>query len=175
MCPSKDLTTTPRQRIALRREMEHARSVGDVALLTELEDEYAYDAVDTCAVDGMCQTACPVLINTGDLVKRLRADNAGRLAGKGWATAAKHWAGTTRAASVALTTAGRLPSALVTAPNKLGRKVIDEDSVPLWSPELPAGGRPRQLVTGQTRETVGSGDPSAGGGQGSETRSADAV
>ena len=33
----------------------------------------SYDGVDTCAVDGMCQTACPVLINTGDLVKRLRA------------------------------------------------------------------------------------------------------
>ena len=33
----------------------------------------------------MCQTACPVLINTGDLMKRLRADNAGKLAAKGWA------------------------------------------------------------------------------------------
>ena len=140
VCPSKDLTTTPRQRIVLRREMEHARSVGDVALLTELQDEYEYDAVDTCAVDGMCQTACPVLINTGDLVKRLRADNAGRLAGKGWATAAKHWAGTTRAASAALTTAGKLPARLVTVPNRLGRKVIDADTLPLWSPELPAGG-----------------------------------
>ena len=36
--------------------------------------EYGYDGVDTCAVDGMCQTACPVLINTGDLVRRLRAE-----------------------------------------------------------------------------------------------------
>ena len=51
----------------------------------------------------MCQTACPVLINTGDLVKRLRADDAGKLAAKGWTTAAKHWAGATRAASAALT------------------------------------------------------------------------
>ena len=41
--------------------------------------------IDTCAVDGMCQTACPVLINTGDLIKRLRADNAGKPAPKGWA------------------------------------------------------------------------------------------
>ncbi len=143
VCPSKDLTTTPRQRIALRREMEHARSVGDVTLLTELQDEYEYDAVDTCAVDGMCQTACPVLINTGDLVKRLRADNAGRLAGKGWTTAARHWAGVTRAASVALTTAGKLPAVLVTAPNTLGRRVIDADTLPLWSPDLPAGGTRR--------------------------------
>ena len=75
------------------------------------EQEYEYDAIDTCAVDGMCQTACPVSINTGDLMKRLRADNAGKIAQKGWTTAAKHWAGTTRAASVALTAAGKLPDA----------------------------------------------------------------
>ena len=29
----------------------------------------------TCAVDGMCATQCPVDINTGDLVKRLRQEN----------------------------------------------------------------------------------------------------
>ena len=49
----------------------------------QLQQEYEYDAIDTCAVDGMCQTACPVLINTGDLMKRLRADNAGKLAAQG--------------------------------------------------------------------------------------------
>ena len=35
----------------------------------------------------MCQTACPVLINTGDLMKRLRADNAGKLRSEGLAAA----------------------------------------------------------------------------------------
>jgi D-lactate dehydrogenase len=143
VCPSKDVTTTPRQRIVLRREMQRAQSDGDTALLAQLQSEYEYDAVDTCAVDGMCQTACPVLINTGDLVKRLRADNAGNVASKGWRTAAKHWAGTTRAASLALTAAAKLPDGLVTGPNRSGRKVIDPDTLPLWSPELPGGGRQR--------------------------------
>ena len=83
VCPSRDLTTTPRQRIVLRREMQRAEAGGDVALLAQLQQEYEYDAIDTCAVDGMCQTACPVLINTGDLMKRLRADNAGKLRGEG--------------------------------------------------------------------------------------------
>ena len=145
VCPSRDLTTTPRQRIVLRREMQRAESSGDTALLHQLQQEYEYDAIDTCAVDGMCQTACPVLINTGDLMKRLRADNAGKLAAKGWGAAAKHWAGTTRAASLALTATRKLPSGLVTGPNRLGRKLIDPDTLPLWSPELPGGGRcPRQ-------------------------------
>jgi Fe-S oxidoreductase len=30
--------------------------------------------IDTCATDGMCATACPVGIDTGALVKRLRAE-----------------------------------------------------------------------------------------------------
>jgi D-lactate dehydrogenase len=143
VCPSKDVTTTPRQRIVLRREMQAAAAKGDIALLTQLQQEYEYDAVDTCAVDGMCQTACPVLINTGDLVKRLRADNAGKLAAKGWLTAAKHWAGATRAASTALTLTAKLPAPAVVGPNRLARSVIDKDVLPLWSPELPAGGRQR--------------------------------
>ena len=151
VCPSRDLTTTPRQRIVLRREMQRAESSGDTALLHQLQQEYEYDAIDTCAVDGMCQTACPVLINTGDLMKRLRADNAGKLAAKGWGAAAKHWAGTTRAASLALTATRKLPSALVTGPNRLGRKLIDPDTLPLWSPELPGGGRARAKGHGGER------------------------
>ncbi|MET0967081.1 MAG: FAD-binding and (Fe-S)-binding domain-containing protein [Nakamurella sp.] len=143
VCPSKDVTTTPRQRIVLRREMQIASAAGDLALLEQLQREYEYDAVDTCAVDGMCQTACPVLINTGDLVKRLRADNAGKLAAKGWATAAKHWAGATRAASAALTATAKLPPPLIVGPNRLARTVIDKDVLPLWSAELPAGGQQR--------------------------------
>ncbi len=143
VCPSRDLTTTPRQRIVLRREMARAAADGDDALLAELQDDYEYAAVDTCAVDGMCQTACPVLINTGDLVKRLRAENAGRVAGRAWGVAARHWDVTTRAAGAALTTAQKVPDALVRKPNLLLRKVIDHDVLPLWSPELPAGGPSR--------------------------------
>ncbi|HEY4992103.1 MAG TPA: FAD-binding and (Fe-S)-binding domain-containing protein [Nakamurella sp.] len=162
VCPSRDLTTTPRQRIVLRREMRRAESAGDTALLRTLQREYEYDAIDTCAVDGMCQTACPVLINTGDLMKRLRADNAGTLAAKGWQAAAKHWAGTTQAASVALTVAGRLPDGLVSGPNRLGRRMIDPDSLPLWSPELPRGGPPRTVTRSTGNATVGTGESGRG-------------
>src|SRR5699024_3512931 len=70
VCPSRDVTTTPRQRIVLRREMDAARHRGDDALVAELEEQYEYDAIDTCAADCMCATACPVGIDTGQLVKR---------------------------------------------------------------------------------------------------------
>jgi len=89
-CPSRDLTTTPRQRIVLRREMARLESGrGNRELLAALKTDFPYAALDTCAVDGLCATACPVGIDTGQLTKRFRrlrhssaAQNmAGRVAG----------------------------------------------------------------------------------------------
>ncbi|WP_436789980.1 FAD-binding and (Fe-S)-binding domain-containing protein [Yinghuangia sp. YIM S10712] len=143
VCPSRDLTTTPRQRIVLRREMARARTNGDTALLARLNSEYRYDAVDTCAVDGMCQTACPVLIDTGDLTRRLRAEHTGRTEQKAWATAARHWDGTTRTAAGALTAARAVPAVLPQAASAGGRALLGKDTVPAWSSELPRGGTRR--------------------------------
>jgi D-lactate dehydrogenase len=72
-CPSQDLTLTPRQRIVVRREMVRLKEQGgDPELARALEATFPYMALDTCAVDGLCATACPVSINTGDLTKRFR-------------------------------------------------------------------------------------------------------
>src|SRR5258705_3561806 len=62
---------TPRQRIALRREM--ARQKGDSAMLAQLKRKYQYDGIETCAGDGMCSIPCPIGINTGALIKEFRA------------------------------------------------------------------------------------------------------
>jgi len=74
-CPSRNLTTTPRRRIVIRRELKKMEQNGDKANYKILLDQYQYDGLDTCAVDGLCATACPVDINTGDLIKRLRREN----------------------------------------------------------------------------------------------------
>ncbi len=144
VCPSKDLTLTPRQRIVALRAMEQARADGDTALAKALEADYDYDAVDTCAVDGMCQTACPVDINTGNLVKHLRRDAAGKLENGVWEMAAKHWGAATRGAGLALDVAAKVPSGVVLPANTLGRRLLGEDTLPLYSPELPSGGRGRR-------------------------------
>ncbi|GAA4991092.1 FAD-binding and (Fe-S)-binding domain-containing protein [Yinghuangia aomiensis] len=141
-CPSKDLTTTPRQRIVLRREIERAHIGGDHALARALEDDYAYDAIDTCAVDGMCETACPVLINTGDLVRRLRTDRRTTAERATWTFAAKHWGGTTRTMSAALKVAAALPDGVASAATRAARALLGADAVPLWTPDLPRGGGP---------------------------------
>ncbi|TCK21169.1 FAD-binding and (Fe-S)-binding domain-containing protein [Pseudonocardia endophytica] len=140
VCPSRDVTLTPRQRIVLRRERERALQAGDHALVAELDEAYRYDGVDTCAVDGMCATACPVLINTGDLVRRLRAERPQKTAARGWAFAAKHWGATTRLAGTALSVAGALPGGAAGKVTTALRKVADPEQVPMWSPDLPSSG-----------------------------------
>ena len=144
VCPSRNVTLTPRQRIVTLRAIEQAKLDGDHALATELEKDYDYEAVQTCAVDGMCQTVCPVNINTGSLMKRIRRDEAGPVEKVLWNVAAKNWGTLTRGAGLALDAIRHLPAGLVLAPNKLARAALGADTVPLYSPELPAGGSSRK-------------------------------
>lgn len=139
-CPSKSITLTPRQRIVLRRDMAWAQEQGEEELLRELRADYDYDGLQTCAVDGMCGVACPVDINTGDLVRRLRAEEANRAEGAVWDAAATHWGTVTRAGGVALTVADALPAALVRGATQLGRAILGADTVPLYDSGLPRGG-----------------------------------
>jgi D-lactate dehydrogenase len=74
VCPSRRLTLTPRQRIVVRREMVRQEAQGGGEVLRSLIRDFQYAGIDTCAGDGMCSTACPVKIDTGKLVKRLRGE-----------------------------------------------------------------------------------------------------
>lgn len=74
-CPSRDITLTPRKRIVVRRELLRLKNKGYNPQYKELLNQYQYEGMETCAVDGLCATACPVDINTGDLIKRLRREN----------------------------------------------------------------------------------------------------
>jgi len=143
-CPSKDLTITPRQRIVLRRERERARLAGDQDLVRELDREYAYDGLDSCAADGMCQTACPVSINTGELVKRLRAERGGPVTAAGWTAAARHWGTATRAGAIALSTAAAMPASVTELATRAARSALGADNVPRYQAGLPGGGTPRR-------------------------------
>ena len=75
-CPSRRLTLTPRQRIVVQRELARIRLAGsDSPEADSISNDFSYAGIDTCAADGLCATACPVGINTGDFVKHLRADS----------------------------------------------------------------------------------------------------
>jgi D-lactate dehydrogenase len=104
VCPSRHLTTTPRQRIVLRREI--ARQPEGSPLRQTLEEEYSYDGLETCAADGSCRLACPLGIDTGKLVKELREERHSAFA-EAWALrGAKRWSGVEKASRAALRVGG---------------------------------------------------------------------
>ncbi len=106
VCPSRNLTTTPRQRIVLRREI--ARQPDGSALRRALESEYEYDGLDTCAADGSCRLACPLGIDTGKLVKELREERHSPRAEALALRGAKSWGAVERASRAALRLGGPL-------------------------------------------------------------------
>jgi len=109
ICPSKNLTLTPRKRIVMQRELVLAKAAGNTSLAREIEKEFAYDGNDTCAVDGMCATTCPLSINTGSLVRELREEKAFPIAKTAWKLAASNWSLFTQAAGSALKIANLVP------------------------------------------------------------------
>jgi D-lactate dehydrogenase len=77
-CMSNDFTLSARQRIVIWREIsELRRTAPDAPRLKKLERMYAYYGDQTCAADGLCALSCPVEINTGLLIKDLRARQTG--------------------------------------------------------------------------------------------------
>ncbi len=106
VCPSRNLTTTPRQRIVLRREI--ARQPEGSPLRRVLEEEYSYDGLDTCAADGSCRLACPLGIDTGKLVKELREEKHSPRAEALALRGAKSWGSVERASRAALRLGGPL-------------------------------------------------------------------
>ena len=150
VCPSRDLTTTPRQRIALRREM--ARQRARLARpARRCSSEYEYDAIQTCAADGTCSLACPVGIDTGALVKQLarapalRARRAHRarartpLRRRG-ARGARRAAGGARAAKASRRAAWP----------RCARAATSDELVPDWPQAMPAPAAARLPATSRT-------------------------
>ncbi|MEU3772571.1 FAD-binding and (Fe-S)-binding domain-containing protein [Streptomyces sp. NPDC032472] len=148
-CPSKDLTTTPRQRIVLRREVMRQQPGSQV--LDGLLESYGYDAVDTCAGDSTCMLACPVGIDTGALVRDFRHRRHGPREERAAELAARRFAAVEGAARLAVAAADRvtglvgdrLPAAVAGAV----RRAVRPDLVPQWLPQLPGAAARRAPAT----------------------------
>ena len=152
-CPSREISLTPRQRIVVRREMARLEANHeDPALLSSLREAFPYMALDTCAVDGLCATACPVSIDTGQLTKRFRRASHGRRAQKLALTVARNFATLEPVMRVALR-AGHLVQSI------FGPRVMPFVTRLLkpigpgheWSPEMPKAAKaplPRTSLEG---------------------------
>ncbi|MFF9896873.1 FAD-binding and (Fe-S)-binding domain-containing protein [Streptomyces longispororuber] len=149
-CPSEDLTTTPRQRIVLRREM--MRQAPGSAVEDGLVAAYGYDAVDTCAGDSTCRLACPVGIDTGALMKSFRHDRHSPREERVAELAARRFKQVEASARLAVAAAGavravvgaRTGDRVLSAVTRAARRAVRPDLVPAWLPRLP-GAAPRRL------------------------------
>src|SRR5262245_43330275 len=134
VCPSRHLTTTPRQRIVIRREMAR-QPVGSPVQLTLLE-QYEYDGIQTCAADGTCQIACPLGIDTGKLVKEFRQREHTPRAQRQGVKAAERFGRLERLARTALRT-GAAAAPLMRAASTATRALVSDDVVPTWPSNMP--------------------------------------
>ncbi|MGE4535242.1 FAD-binding and (Fe-S)-binding domain-containing protein [Halomonas sp.] len=153
VCPSRDLTLTPRQRIVITRELARLEAQGaaasddDVARLAALRADLDHAVDATCAVDGLCETRCPVGINTGDLVRDMRRRRLGHHAGLARRLGA-HFDGVTRAARGTLRLAGaanRLLGDGVMGAISQGVRRLSGERLPQWTPALPQAAPVRVL------------------------------
>ncbi|BAK75602.1 FAD linked oxidase domain protein [Pseudogulbenkiania sp. NH8B] len=148
MCPSRAITLTPRQRIVANREMAALRSAGDAPdRLAELEALYQYAGDDTCTTCGLCETACPVGINTGKLTTQIRQghqSDSGRAAAN-WL--AGHYDSATRGARLGLTlldATHAVAGDAATGAVMRGLRRVFGRRVPHWTPYFPrAAAKPR--------------------------------
>lgn len=85
VCPSKNITLTPRQRIAVHREIERlkaksAKTAQELEELDLLESEYGYFGVSTCATCSMCSTLCPLEIDSAKIAVQYKNAAASKIA-----------------------------------------------------------------------------------------------
>jgi len=72
-CVAEGLTLSPRQRVASFREMERLKTTGEAPhIAAEMQKQYKYWGIETCATDSLCAIKCPVKVDTGKLIKELR-------------------------------------------------------------------------------------------------------
>ena len=149
VCPSRNVTMTPRQRIALRREM--TRQKADSAMLAQLQREYQYDGIETCAGDGTCAIPCPIGINTGALIKEFRALENSPTAEAVALRLAQNWKAVERLSRASLWGAHVFSSVFgvkpLTALTAAARSVVSPDLVPAVPGPMPraASGLPTKL------------------------------
>ncbi|MCG3863487.1 MULTISPECIES: FAD-binding and (Fe-S)-binding domain-containing protein [unclassified Photobacterium] len=150
VCPSRNLSLTPRQRNTVFREISRLRKTNeDPSRLAQMEKTYRYYGLDTCAATGLCADRCPVGINTGELVRKLRqnhTDRAKKIAN--WT--ADHFSTVTMVAKTGLTVAGGMHKVLGTKNMRKLTKAaykLSGHRIPMWSSHMPLAAKSTEILT----------------------------
>ncbi|HJU71897.1 MAG TPA: FAD-binding and (Fe-S)-binding domain-containing protein [Paucimonas sp.] len=138
LCPSHRLTLSPRQRIVSWRELSRRTAAGEGA--ADVGTDFAYFGLDTCAGCGLCSTACPVGIDTGELTRLLRGRGMGNTGRQVAQLTADHFGKVTTLSRMGLAV-GHAVSGVV------GENLLSRLSRGAWKKTMPQAGKapvPRQ-------------------------------
>lgn len=132
VCPSRDVTLTPRQRLQALRVIAQTDS-------EELRRQYRYIGEQTCCADGSCERPCPMHISTAEVTDRLRDRDNPKYMDKMLGASASHYGAVESAIRGVLRTAvvtGKIvsPYPLIWATDLMHRMC---SQVPHWSKYFP--------------------------------------
>lgn len=157
VCPSNGLSFTPRQRITSYREIRRLTETNEnPKLLAELEKEFNYSGIETCAATGLCAERCPVGINTGDLIRELRHSNNKSYQGVS-KTLANNFTKVEKMTRVSLAVAGfshRLIGSKVMGGLTGTIRKLSFNKIPLWSKYLPQKAQYQPKVTDNNKSSI---------------------
>ncbi len=153
-CLSTGYTLSARQRIVVLREMNRLKATKEnPGLLASIEKDFQFLGNETCAGDGLCATSCPLSIDTGILVKKLRDQhNSENESAQKWAL---------RIATNFDTTQSLLRKGLgfvAFSQGLLGNRVMQGlastvraasfNTIPAWNPYLPQAAKTKNIKPG---------------------------
>lgn len=153
-CVAEGLTLSPRQRIVIAREISALRNSGeDEDRLYQMQRDAVYQFDETCATDGLCALACPVKIDTGKFVKLHRYHDNGKCKKKVASYIGHNMGKITSWGRTGLNLVSGFQSVLGNSLMQSiadGIRVISEDTIPRWNPEMPRGANEISIKKNET-------------------------
>lgn len=136
VCPTRDITLTPRQRLQARRIINGAP---DEEVRRQYVKDYRYLGRESCCSDGSCQIPCPMGINTAVITDAVRRDTYSKAFKSALTFGARHYGGVERGLHATLRAAVAMEKVVSPYPLEWGSALLHRiwGQVPHWSTHFP--------------------------------------
>lgn len=136
VCPTRDITLTPRQRLQARRIINGA---SDIELKKSYLKDYRFLGEESCCSDASCMMPCPMSISTAEITDAVRVETYGKGFKGALTFGAKHYGGVEKSLRGALR-AGVIAEKIVSPyPLEWGSALLHRvwGQAPHWSRSFP--------------------------------------